>query len=462
VAYTSGKREVSSTGTSFEVGQIVGDYEIIGRLGRGGMGAVYKVRNIISQRVDAMKVLLPDLEATPELGERFLREIRVHASLRHPNIAQLLTAIRVNNRLLMVMELVEGTSLDDVLKLGAMEIGDAAACMSRVLDALGYAHSQGVIHRDVKPANIVVLPDGAVKLLDFGIAQGATERRLTMTGMVVGSLSYMSPEQVTAGHVDARSDLYSVGVTLYQALTGDVPFRGASDYDIMRAHTSEPPRTPTQLKPDIPAPLSDAVVRALAKKPADRFQTAEEFRSAIEPFARRDLGGLSRLARSISFQSSSPRQPLPSTSQIDSPELDAIARNLAPFVGPIARRLVVTASRRVASMAELCRLLAEEIEAPKDRTAFLRACEAHTSGSGVQAVPRPTALPATSALSAVSWDAAMIERIRTELASYIGPMAKVLVDRAMKKARTTDQLCEMLSSEIPSAKDRQKFLAAFR
>jgi serine/threonine-protein kinase len=434
------------------------------------MGAVYKVRNIISQRVDAMKILLPDLEATPELGERFLREIRVHASLRHANIAQLLTAIRVDNRLLMVMELVEGTALDDVLKLGAMDAGDAVACMSQVLDALGYAHSRGVIHRDVKPANIVVLPDGAVKLLDFGIAQGSTERRLTMAGMVVGSLSYMSPEQVTAAPVDARSDLYSVGITLYEALTGDVPFRGASDYDIMRAHTSETPRPPLKLKPDIPAPLSDAVVRALAKRPADRFQTAEEFRSAIHPFARRDLGNLSRLARSVPQPARdglaearpSRLQTVPSTSQIDSPELDAIARNLAPFVGPIARRLVMTASRRAASITELCRLLAEEIEAPKDRTAFLRACEAHTSGSGVQAAPRPAAPPVSSAPSAVNWDAAMIQRIRTELASYIGPMAKVLVDRAMKQARTTDQLCEMLSSEIPSAKDRQKFLAALR
>jgi serine/threonine-protein kinase len=426
------------------------------------MGAVYKVRNIISQRIDAMKVLLPDLEATPELAERFLREIRVHASLRHANIAQLLTAIRFDNRLLMVMELVEGTALDDVLKLGAMDTGDAVACMKQVLDALAYAHAKGVIHRDVKPANIVVLPDGMVKLLDFGIAQGAAERRLTMTGMVVGSLSYMSPEQVTAAPVDARSDLYSVGVTLYQALTGDVPFRGASDYEIMRAHISELPRPPAQLKPDIPVLLSDAVVRALAKQPADRFRTAEEFRSAIDPFARRDLGNLSRLARSVGFQASSLRQPAPSTSQVDSPALDAIARNLAPFVGPIARRLVVTASRRAASMTELCRLLAEEIEAPKDRTAFLRACEAHTSGSGVQAVPHPTTPPVSSAPSAVNWDAAMIQRIRTELASYIGPMAKVLVDRAMKKARTTDQLCEMLSSEIPSAQDRQKFLAALR
>jgi serine/threonine-protein kinase len=447
---------------SLEVGQIVGDYEIIGKLGRGGMGAVYRVRNTISQRIDAMKVLLPDLEATPELAERFLREIRVHASLRHPNIAQLLTAIRVDNRLLMVMELVEGTALDEVLKLGAMEIGDAVACMSQVLDALGYAHSKGVIHRDVKPANIVVLPDGAVKLLDFGIAQGTAERRLTMAGMVVGSLSYMSPEQVTAEPVDARSDIYSVGVTLYQALTGDVPFRGASDYDLMRAHASEPPRPPAQVNPDIPAPLSEAILRSLAKLPADRFRIAEDFRAAIEPFARRDLGSLSRLVQTVAFQSPSPHQPVPSTSQIDSPALEEIARKLAPFVGPIARRLVVTASRRAASLPDLCRLLAGEIEAPKDRTAFLRACEAHTSGSGVQVSPRPTPPPVSTAPSAVNWDAALIQKIRAELASYIGPMAKLLVDRAMKQARTTEQLCEMLSSEIPSAKDRQKFLAAFR
>jgi serine/threonine protein kinase len=450
---------------NFQIGQFVGDYEIIGKLGRGGMGAVYKVRNLISQRIDAMKVLLPDLEATPELAERFLREIRVHAGLRHPHIAQLLTAVRVENRLLMIMELVEGTGLDEILKLGAMETGDAVACVSEVLDALGYAHDQGVVHRDVKPANIVVLPEGNVKLLDFGIAQGESERRLTQTGMVVGSLSYMSPEQVTAMPVDGRSDLYSVGITLYQALTGEVPFRGGSDYDVMRAQISESPRPPSELKPDLPPPLSDAVLRALGKQPQDRFQTAEEFRIAIAPFARQDARGLSILARKIALQSSagqadergSAQQPIPSSSHVDSLSLEAIARNLAPFVGPIARRLVMTASRRAASLDELCRSLAEEIASPKDKTAFLRACAAHVTAP-VQATPAPASQPA----SAVAWDAATIQRIRTELASYIGPVARLLVDRAMKQARSTEQLYKILSSEIASDSDRQKFLASGR
>jgi serine/threonine-protein kinase len=450
---------------------VVGDYEVVGRLGRGGMGAVYKVRNTISQRVDAMKVLLPDLEATPELGERFLREIRVHASLRHPNIAQLLTAVRADNRLLMIMELVEGTGLDEVLRLGAMDIGDAVACISQVLDALGYAHSHGVIHRDVKPANIIVLPEGMVKLLDFGIAQGATERRLTQTGMVVGSLSYMSPEQVSAMPVDARSDLYSVGVTLYQALTGELPFRTGSDYEIMRAHISETPHRPADVKAEIPPALSDAVMCALAKQPSERFQKAEDFRAAIEAFGRRDLGGLSSLARSIApprprewtaGSGVSQQQPPPSASQIDSSALESVARNLAPYVGPIARRLVITASRRAASLPDLCRLVAEEIAAPKDRTAFLRACEVHGSGSPGQTAASPAnAQPGPSA-SGVVWDAATIQRARAELACYVGPMAKLLVERAMKKARTTEQFYEMLSAEIASAEDRRKFLAAVR
>jgi hypothetical protein len=205
---------------TFRPGEIIGDYEILGPLGKGGMGAVYRVRNVISDRVEAMKEVLPGREQTPDLAERFLREIRVHATLRHPNITQLFTAFRRDQHLLMIMELVEGVNLEEILQRGPMPSGEAAACMAQTLEALEYAHAHGVIHRDIKPANIVVLPDGMVKLLDFGIARGESDRRLTLSGMVIGSLSYMSPEQVGGQSVDGRSDVYSVGVTLYQAVTG--------------------------------------------------------------------------------------------------------------------------------------------------------------------------------------------------------------------------------------------------
>src|SRR4051812_25436144 len=175
---------------NFEVGSTVGDYQIAAILGAGGMGKVYKVRNLISDRVEAMKVLLPDLVTEPELADRFLREIKVQASLEHPNIAALHTAVRVENQLLMLMEYVEGTTLEQKLKDGPLPVGAAVDYIRQVLSALEYAHQHGVIHHDLKPANMMLTPSGVVKLMDFGIAKASTDRRLTMTGTTVGSLYY--------------------------------------------------------------------------------------------------------------------------------------------------------------------------------------------------------------------------------------------------------------------------------
>ena len=157
---------------SLDIGSRLGDYEIVSTLGAGGMGKVFKVRNVISDRIEAMKVLLPDLEQQPELADRFMREIKVQASLQHPNIAALHTALRVDNQLLMLMELVDGITLDQRLQQGPVALRDAVDYIGQVLGALGYAHQHGVIHRDIKPANMMLTPKGSVKLMDFGIAKG--------------------------------------------------------------------------------------------------------------------------------------------------------------------------------------------------------------------------------------------------------------------------------------------------
>src|SRR5579885_1062422 len=193
----------------FEVGTTVGDYQIVGVLGSGGMGQVYKVQNVLSHRFEAMKVLLPGSIGTADAAERFLREIRVQASLNHPNIAQLRTAMRVDDQLIMIIELVEGTTLQAILAKGPLPLKTAVAYAIQALSALGYAHQHGVIHRDVKPANIIITRDGTVKLTDFGIAKAAVDRTLTATGATMGSLYYMSPEQVQGKTtLDGRSDLY--------------------------------------------------------------------------------------------------------------------------------------------------------------------------------------------------------------------------------------------------------------
>ena len=267
---------------SLEIGNRIGDYEIVAALGAGGMGKVFKVRNVISDRIEAMKVLLPDLEQQPELADRFMREIKVQASLQHPNIAALHTALRVDNQLLMLMELVEGITLDQRLQQGPVPLRDAVDYIGQVLGALGYAHQHGVIHRDIKPANMMLTPKGTVKLMDFGIAKGAADRKLTMTGTTMGSLYYMSPEQIKGmANLDARSDLYSVGVSLYELVTGKKPFDGDSQFAIMAAHLEKVPVPPITLDTNLPTLLNDVILMSIAKDPEQRFQSAQAFGAAL-------------------------------------------------------------------------------------------------------------------------------------------------------------------------------------
>lgn len=260
----------------------IGDYEILGTLGAGGMGRVYRVRHVISDRIEAMKILLPDLSGRKELADRFLREIKLVASLNHPNIASLCTALTIDNQLIMVMEFIDGTTISQLLGHGALPVLDSIRYLDQALAALGYAHGKGIVHRDIKPANMMLTNEGVLKLMDFGIARVEAERSLTQTGTTLGSLDYMSPEQILGQSVDARSDLYSIGISLYEMVTGQRPFRADSDYELMAAHVKEVPRHPLEIKPWLPSSLNEIILRTIAKAPADRFQSAEELRHALQ------------------------------------------------------------------------------------------------------------------------------------------------------------------------------------
>src|SRR5882762_9121910 len=262
-----------------------GDYEILGVLGTGGMGQVYKVRNVLSDRIEAMKVLLPNLAGQKELADRFLREIKTLASLNHPNIAALRTALMIDNQLVMIMEYVEGTTLAARVAQAPIFWKDAANYVDQVLAALSYAHQQNVIHRDIKPANMMLTPSGAIKLMDFGIARSSNDLGLTVTGTTVGSLAYMSPEQVKCEPIDARSDLYSVGVSLYEMVTSQKPFKGDSHFSIMQAQLRQAPRPPIEVQADLPESLNQIILMALSKEPAQRFQSADAFRNALKGVA---------------------------------------------------------------------------------------------------------------------------------------------------------------------------------
>jgi serine/threonine-protein kinase len=315
----------------YEPGDRVGDYQILSILGAGGMGRVYKVRNTISDRVEAMKILLPNLAENKELGDRFMREIKLQATLSHPNIAALHTALHHENQMLMLVEFVEGVALDALIRSGPLAQDDAVNYMAQVLDALAYAHSKGVIHRDLKPANMMLTKDGTIKLLDFGIAKMTSDSSLTKTGFLVGSLPYISPEQIEGlPDIDGRTDIYSLGVTLYQALTGKVPFQAESEYSLMRKHLQEAPVPPSELLPGVTQGLNDIVMKALEKKREHRYQNAAEMAAALRGLSR--AGGAGARAAAAA----APAPPKPAPAQAAPPPPPPPAPAAAPYAPPPA------------------------------------------------------------------------------------------------------------------------------
>ncbi len=266
-----------------QIGDAVGDYRVIAIAGSGGMGTVYKIEHVITRRIEAMKLLPPGASDDPQQVQRFEREIQVQARLHHPNIVALYNAVRNGDLIALVMEYVEGESLQRMLEAGALPVETAVDFASQVLGALAYAHDAGVIHRDVAPANIIITEDGTAKLTDFGLARAAMDVRLSASGVPLGSPWYMSPEQVRGtGALDARTDLYAMGAVLHEMLTGEKLFEAAGAFAVMRAHVEAEPAPPSSRNPKVPSALDEIVRKAVAKLPAMRFQSADEFRRALE------------------------------------------------------------------------------------------------------------------------------------------------------------------------------------
>ncbi len=263
----------------------LGKYTIEGHLGRGAMGEVYKGFDPHIERTVALKTIRKDRlepETAPALLTRFKREAQAAGRLAHANIVTVFEYGEDEGTAFIAMEYVEGRTLKEIFSAGErFPLRAALALMGQLLDALAYSHRQGVVHRDIKPANIIVLPNGRIKVTDFGIAH-LESSNLTQFGEVLGTPSYMSPEQCMGDTVDRRSDLFSAGVIFYQLLTGEKPFPGESMTTVMHRVLNVEPLAPSTLNLQLPAPLDRCLFKALAKKPAERFQSAEEFFAAVK------------------------------------------------------------------------------------------------------------------------------------------------------------------------------------
>jgi serine/threonine protein kinase len=313
------------------IGTVVGPYKITEKIGEGGMGTVFKGIDTMLEREVAIKMLRPELARQPDVLERFRTEAVTLARLNHPNIATLYSFLRHDEDYFMVMEYVRGKTLETVItNFGAIAYERAIPLFCQALEGINHAHNQGIVHRDIKPANVMVMDSNSVKVMDFGIARVLGSARMTRQGNVVGTVEYMSPEQIRGEDTDARSDIYSLGILLYEMLTGRVPFNSTSEYEIMKLQIEEAPPPPTLFSAHLPLPIEQAIMRSLAKKATARYQTAGEFRAAL-------LGALSSNTNQLSNQTtnySAPATRLDRDSAFitDAPKGTMVAGNINPSV----------------------------------------------------------------------------------------------------------------------------------
>jgi eukaryotic-like serine/threonine-protein kinase len=261
-----------------------GRYEIIKELGKGGMGVVYQAHDPQIDRSVALKVLRVDRVVNEEFVLRFFKEAKFIGRLSHPNIVTVYDVGRDHGTIYIAMEYLQGQPLNEVIRSGRLSVEKTMDIALQVSSALGYAHDKGIVHRDIKPSNIILTDEGSVKLTDFGIARADDQNaaQQTQTGVILGTPFYMSPEQVMGRRVDGRSDLFSLGVILYELIVGRKPFKGDHFTAIFRAITEDIPVAPLHIDASIPQSISDLIIKTLSKNPDERFQTGQEMSHALK------------------------------------------------------------------------------------------------------------------------------------------------------------------------------------
>ncbi len=438
----------------------IGRYRVTGLLGRGAMGTVYRAHDPLIDRAVAVKVVLPELleaERGEDFRARFRREAQAAGRCAHPNIVAVHDFTEDGPAPFIVMELVGGKTLHDALRArGALAQKAALGIALQVLDALDYAHAAGITHRDIKPANVVLLPDGRVKVMDFGIAR-LNRTSLTHDGVMIGTPSYMAPEQVLGASVDQRADIFATGIVLYEMLVGQTPFAGATLTQLLYKQAHHDLSRGEEMD-RVPPPVHEVLRRAVAQDPEARYASAGAFAADL-----RRLAGLPAPVAPAPADATVvvPKREAPAvvgtgtlgTGTLDPALLERAERELASHVGPMARVFVRRVAQSATSVDEFYRDLSVHIPREADRTRFLGG---HGSVPGASA-SRPGGQTDAAGIAPAAVDAA-----QAALASFVGPIAKVLARRAAERAHSLDDFHDMLATELGSEDERIAFRRKLR
>lgn len=435
----------------------IGPYRILEQIGSGGMGVIYRAHDERLQRDVALKFLPASLNADEDIRQRFLSEARAASQLDHANICVVHDfGESPDGQLYIIMPYYQGETLSARLQRGPLPYDEALGICRQVADGLARAHERNIVHRDVKPSNIMLTADGGVKVLDFGIAK-VENTHLTSTGMSIGTLAYMSPEQLRGEEVDARTDIWALGVVLYEMVTGSQAFPAKALPDILQAVLHEADDTVAATATQLPEPVHLVIKQSMVRDREQRFADMNTMLDAlVEAFSLLSQDPASPPVNRSALQGGAKRRAYDWDEQL----LDNIGQMLIPVLGPIAPTLVKRKAKQAADLEELSQTLAETLPDQTSQQNLLKEMQAQIAAYTTPPIPR--GMKTDGSLAGIDLSATQLAELEAALITHLGPITQTLIRRQASSTSSIDSLLDSLAEHITNEEDRQKFIQAIK